>query len=158
MSTTTKSRKATTAKRAATAQRAAAAQQPDESAEPLSDQLAQDATPRRKPAGAPALWPFQQLPRRTRAEFLRAFGKVRKSTEALDLDHADDVDDDAEDVEVDDLERAAASYEMLAELEDAMRIAARDKDAFDDWARKASDNDLTALSNWYMDRFQVGEA
>ena len=162
MSTTAKSRKATTAKRAATVKNAAAAQkteqqpaeQPAEqpATEPISDQMAQDATPPRKPKGAPALWPFQQLPRRQRAQFLRALKKVEDTSHSVQSDADEDEDESSQ------LERAAASYEMLADLQDTLRLAARDADAFDEWANAAADADLTALSNWYMDRFQVGEA
>ncbi len=121
--------------------------QPQDSAPavaPLSEQMASEATPAEKPAGSPDLWPFAQLPRRIRGELLRA---IKKLEAAQDLQG-----------ESDKFEQAARAMDLLADVEDALALAAvGNTDGFKLWARDCSDGDLTALLAWYLDRFQVGE-
>lgn len=112
-------------------------------APPLSDAMADEATPKPRPEGTPGLWPFLHLPRRSKAEFFDAIkgfpddGKITGAT-AMEL--------------------AANAMSLAADVEDALRIVARDTDVFKDWIKKATDEDLFALFGWYMERYQVGEA
>lgn len=121
-----------------------------------SEVMAQDAHPVAKPAGSPDLWPFPQLPRRTRAKFLRAFGDFEATSTAVDPAVLA-AGGDAPDAQVS-LNDAAALFDLMADLEDALRHTAVDAAQFDAWAAACDDNDLAELSNWYMARFQVGEA
>lgn len=122
-----------------------------------SEKMAAEAVKPKKPRGAPNLWPFQALPRRQRAQFLKAFGKVQERSEKLaELDKKAKADGDEE--QVGNLGDLADVYDLMADLEDALRLAAKDTDAFDKWVAGCTDNDLSALSQWYMERFDVGEA
>lgn len=120
------------------------------SEESTSDVMAADAVKVRKPKGSPNLWPFQQLPRRKRAEFLRKLATLQETQKGLSLSEDGNVEPDISD--------AAGVFDLLADLEDTLRIVAEDADAFDAWVAKCSDTQLQQLSTWYMDRFQVGEA
>lgn len=109
----------------------------------LSDALADETQPRPRPEGTPGLWPFLQLPRRQKALFYAAIknypenGKIPGETT---------------------FEKVAATTALVADVEDALRIVARDSDVFQSWSKKATDEDVLGLFGWYMERFQVGEA
>jgi hypothetical protein len=118
----------------------------------LSDQMATEsgdapATVER-PAGAPGLWPFLKLPRRQKAQFFRCLKNLPT--------------DDKGELEIDlgtmSLAVAGDAYELLADIEDSLRIAATDQKAFTTWANSAADEDVVQLFGWYMQRFQPGEA
>jgi hypothetical protein len=110
---------------------------------PLSDTLADEATPKPRPEGTPGLWPFLHLPRRAKADFFAAIrrfpddGKITGDTTA---------------------ELAANAMSLAADVEDALRIVARDSEVFKAWIKTATDEDLFGLFGWYMERYQVGEA
>lgn len=112
--------------------------------------LAAEAVPAQRPDGAPDLWPFLSLPRRQRAKMLATLGNLTSRQAALD--RLADADGEM------DLADAAQAYELLADAEDMLAVAAVDPAAYGDWAAKATDADLTRLLAWYMERFQVGEA
>lgn len=135
----------------------AAAKRPAKPAEePLSEQMAEEAKPTRKPAGSPNLYPFMALPRRTKAEFFRLFGHVLERK-----DHLPVQDEAAEQVKDDDqgkIGQLAVVYDLLADMQDGLRLAAEDPDAYDAWCNAADDQKLSDLFSWYMQRFQVGEA
>lgn len=102
----------------------------------------------RKPKGSPQLWPFAQLPRRARADFF----KPLRGIDAESLAKAGKGTPDLKD--------AGDLFDLLANVEDALRVVAV-PDAgvdFDEWAAKADDTTLLALFQWYMDRFTPGEA
>jgi len=110
---------------------------------PLSDEIAEESKRKPRPEGTPGLWPFLQLPRREKALFFDAIrhfpddGKITGETS---------------------MELAANAMSLAADVEDALRVAARDTDVFKSWAKKATDEDLFGLFGWYMERYQVGEA
>lgn len=115
----------------------------DTESTPLSDEIAAEATPKPRPEGSPGLWPFLHLPRRTKAQFFDAIknfpadGKITGES-AFEL--------------------AANAMSLAADVEDALRLVARDSEVFKTWVKQASDEDLFALFGWYMERYQVGEA
>lgn len=116
----------------------------------LSEDMAAEARAAkvRKPKGSPQLWPFAQLPRRARAEFF----KPLRGIDAASLAKAGKGTPDLKD--------AGDLFDLLANVEDALRVVAV-ADAgvdFDEWATKADDTTLLALFQWYMDRFTPGEA
>lgn len=116
----------------------------------MSEQVAADAQAAKtvKPAGSPNLWPFLHLPRRQKAQFFHKLEGLPVDAEGnfeLDMSHADMGD-------------AAKVYDLLADIEDAMRLSATDTGAYDEWTRSCSEQDLLNLFSWYMERFQPGEA
>ena len=111
--------------------------------EPLSDTLADETMPRPRPEGTPGLWPFLQLPRRQKAQF---FDAIKGFPEGGTIE--------AEST----FELAAKAMALAADVEDALRLVARDGDAFKAWLKKADDEALFELFRWYMERYQVGEA
>lgn len=115
-----------------------------------TEELAAEATPVEKPEGSPGLYPFISLPRRSRSKFLRAFDTVSEKQDALDA-----LADENGEVSLAD---SATLYDVLADIEDLLRVASTDGEVFDAWAAGASDADLMSLFAWYMERFQVGEA
>lgn len=116
----------------------------------LSEDMAAEARAAKvkKPKGSPQLWPFAQLPRRARADFF----KPLRGIDAESLAKAGKGTPDLKD--------AGDLFDLLANIEDALRVVAV-PDAgvdFDEWAAKADDPTLLALFQWYMDRFTPGEA
>lgn len=116
----------------------------DESPEKsLSDTLAEESQRKPRPEGTPGLWPFLQLPRRLKAQFYAAI----KNYPEDGVIAGDTV-----------FEKVANTTALVADVEDALRIVARDSDVFRDWAKRATDEDVLGLFGWYMERHQVGEA
>lgn len=117
----------------------------------LSDQIAGESgdTPDtiERPAGAPHLFPFMRLPRRLRAAFFRKLQNLPT--------------DDKGNLEIDmatmGIQGAADAFELLADLEDALKLAARDPKEYANWATACDDGELVQLFGWYMQRFQPGE-
>lgn len=126
----------------------------------LSDEMAADVKPVKKPRGAPALWPFLQLPRRKRAEFLRGVAAVQSRQEQIEK-AAEAVKAAAGQADANEgvgIAQAADLYDILADIEELLLVVASDAEAFTKWANAASDDALSDLLFWYMERFQVGEA
>lgn len=117
-----------------------------------SDQMGAEARSEKakKPKKSPQLWPFAQLPRRRRAQF---FAPLR----GVDPDALSQVSDGGERLSLD---TAADTFELLASIEDSLRVVAVPDSGvdFDEWASACSDEDLMGLFQWYMDRFNPGEA
>jgi hypothetical protein len=122
-----------------------------------SDLAVEEAAPKpEKPDGAPDLWPFLKLPRRSRASFLRAIGVLQlRSTELEEARAVDGGEEGTASPEI-----AAATYDLLADAEDVLVMTAPPgrEDVVRDWCAAASDEAVMQLLRWYMDRFDVGEA
>ena len=112
-----------------------------------SEALAAEATVR-KPANAPEFLPMIALSRRQRAEFVRALAAIEKRSAALEA---------AASQESPDLDSGAVILEVLADIEDLLRVVAVDKDAYDRWVSECDDEDLSAALTWYMERNPLGE-
>lgn len=113
-----------------------------------SEDLAAEAATPAKPKGSPNLYPFAALPRRQRAQFMRKLDVVMTRQDALDVSEDGTLE----------LSDAAEAYELMADMEDLLAVAAEDADAFSAWAAKAGDGEITDLLTWYIARFSVGEA
>lgn len=109
----------------------------------MTETLAAEADRRPRPEGTPGLWPFLHLPRRQKAAFLDAI-KSFPSDGQITGDTP--------------METAAKAMALAADVEDALRIAARDGDTYRAWAKNATDEELFELFGWYMERFSPGEA
>jgi|SRR5690554_3645984 len=117
-----------------------------------SEELATEANVPARPKGSPELVPFAALPRRQRAEFLRHMAKVASAEEHIR--RIAEVSDDGEYSIAD----GAAMLELVADMEDTLAVVAKDPEAFRTWASQASDDAISELTNWYLARFQPGEA
>lgn len=120
----------------------------DKDKAPYTEAVAAEVNPPEKPAGSPNLWPFQGLPRRKRATFLRMLEPVLPALQGVDVG----ADGTAG------IGAAAALYAAMADLQDALAVVAVNHGAFMAWADKAPDGDLIGLASWYLARFSVGEA
>src|SRR3989304_3022918 len=129
-----------TTKKAAATKKVKAEDEPS-----TSEEMAAEANPPKKPDGSPPLVPFAALPRRAKAKFFAPFRSV--------LDNGDILEGKGNVAA-----QASVVYEVLADVEDALRIIAADNDAMDTWMTEAPDEALLELLFWYADRFQVGEA
>lgn len=124
-------------------------------AEPtFSEQVEDEAVPREKPEGSPDLIPFKAVPRRRRADMMRAFETVQGKQDELEAIKAESEKDDAEGSTAG---RAAVIFDLLADCEEMLTFAAVDAEVFRTWASSCEDNDLMALFGWYCSRFQMGE-
>lgn len=121
----------------------------NEATESFAEKVEDEAVPKAKPEGSPDLIPFKAVPRRQRADMMRAFEKVQASQEELAKHQSDD--------EASTPARAAVIFDLLADCEEMLTLAAVNPETYTAWARTADDNDLMALFGWYCSRFQVGE-
>lgn len=108
--------------------------------------------PTPKPQGAPAFKPLPLLRRRQRAEFQKTLyaglpGSVLEGAEAgrLEIDFAQPG-----------MLEFAVQY--LANLEDAYKLLAVDREAYDEWVKNCSDEELQQLHTWYEEKYPLGEA
>lgn len=118
------------------------------SATTTADQLAAEANPPTPPKGAPTLLPLHKHRRRHRPKIVRALLQIQERYEATNDDALTDGS----------LESAADALELLADIEDIIIAAAADPKAAEEWAAKASDEELMALLEWYTVVMQPGEA
>lgn len=111
-----------------------------------------------KPKGSPTLAPLTQLRRRRRAEFRAALTKGISPELAKRIQGGGNIEDvdEAELLGTEGLLDYAVHY--LANIEDALAVVALDRDAFDEWAAKCSDEDLEGLFAWYSAKYPTGEA
>lgn len=120
------------------------------------DAIQQDAAPREYPKDAPALWPYLKLPFRKRAEFFRKFREMQAMEGDLAaLEKKRKRSTKNQDVM---LEQAAGLYDLLAIMDDMMRIAAVDLDEYGAWLDKHNDEQFQELFAAYVERSQPGEA
>lgn len=108
--------------------------------------------PTPKPEGAPAFKPLPLLRRRHRAEFQKTLyaglpGSVLEGAESgrveLDLGQPGMLE---------------FAVQYLANLEDAYALLAVDRDAYDEWVKNCSDEELQQLHTWYEEKYPMGEA
>lgn len=117
-----------------------------------SELLAADAGPIEFPTGTPELVPLMMLPRRQRAEAMRAFGAFmnRHRDESSEIDDTGEIGGT--------LASVAIVVETAADCEDLLISAAKDKDEFTAWAAEASDSTILEAAIAYMRTYQPGEA
>jgi hypothetical protein len=130
---------------------------PDPGESTQSEKLAAEAAPAKRPKGAPALRGYLQLARREKAQLLRALEKlstVASSTEAK-LEKASPTDTTSANSFV--MSMVADTLDLAADVEDALTVAAVDREAFAVWAASAPDEDLMALMGWYSQELQLGD-
>jgi hypothetical protein len=140
--------------------------QPELDQEPsLVDQMGEDAEnveiPKEYPPGVPALKPLLAIrPRSRRAEFKRRYAEVAEMR-ALIKDAQAEVSRHKEGSDA----HYAAQMRMWAQMDDvyqkvdeALRLAAVDPDAYAEWSDEVSDEDLMTTFNVYQSRTQPGEA
>ena len=114
-------------------ERLAAEANPDMVQDPeVQDDETADPPPKR-PVGAPDLVPWHSASRTAKAAFLRVIDKAGETGDGL-----------------------AATYELLALVEDAVLAVAQVPAAAKAWFTKADDRDLMDLYGWYSS--QMGEA
>jgi hypothetical protein len=139
---------------------------PKKSEVSVVDSLADDAAavemPTEYPEGAPALRPMLAIrPFSKRAEFKRRYAEVaeqkgeltRLQTEVGQLEVGTDAHYAAQ------LRMWAAMDDIFEKVNNAMRLAAVDQEAYDRWSDNLQDdNDLMVTFNVYQQRTQPGEA
>lgn len=114
----------------------------------LVDDLADDANPAVLPEGAPRLTKYLQLKYRNRAEFMRKLETVRKAAPTPGKSGKVSVTPD----------KLADFYDMLADIDELMRLVAVDIAEFEAWQGKHDDGEFVELFNAYMRWSQAGEA
>lgn len=122
----------------------------------IIDALNEDANPKEYPKDAPALWPYLKLPFRDRAKFFSVY-RVLQAKQS-DLLAAERKRKRGKITDAQMLEAAEGVYDLYAMMDDLMRIAAVDKDAYDEWVREHNDDDFGHLFAVYVERSQPGEA
>lgn len=151
--------KKTAASRARDASKAALARTAESKATSgvTSEEFAAEATPVvvERPEGCPDFRPLVALPRRARAEYMRAVDvlvtKSRSNPDVVAM--SGDTPEEAE-------QRVLASpsmlriqadlAEMAADVEDVLRIVAVDAVAFDAWAGRATDDSVMQAFSWFQ--------
>lgn len=130
------------------------------------DSLAEDAAavemPTEYPKGAPSLRPMLAIrPFSKRAEFKRRYAEVAETkgkltelqAELAQLEQGTDAHYAAQ------LRMWAAMDDIFEKVNDALRLAAVDQEAYDAWSDALTDdNDLMTTFNVYQQRTQPGEA
>lgn len=122
------------------------------------DAIQSDAAPREYPKDAPQLWPYLRLPFRQRAEFFRKFREMQAmegDLTALEKKRNRAGKKPGNDVM---LEQAAGLYELFAVMDEMMRIAAVDEQAYEQWVDSHTDDQFQELFAAYVERSQPGEA
>lgn len=122
-----------------------------------ADDYAAEANPPEKPAGSPELLAPIDVPRRRRAEMLRALGALGKRSVELGV-IAEDLSEPDKELDFDDFAAAAGLLDLVADIEETLAVCAADPDAFAEWAKRADEGDLLALFSWYTAQFAPGEA
>lgn len=122
----------------------------------IIDALNEDVTPKEYPKDAPALWPYLKLPFRDRAKFFSVY-RVLQAKQA-DLLATEKKRKRGKLTDAQMLEAAEGVYDLYAMMDDLMRIAAVDKDAYNDWVRDHNDDEFATLFAAYVERSQPGEA
>lgn len=130
------------------------------------ERLTAEAARPKKPAGSPALKPYQAAGRRERAAFDRRLGQILRTMPQIDqaqkdLGLADGEDIDGASLTPDQqarmLELKASAEELAADIEDAFRpLLVEPSDA--PWLEAAPINELMNLFSWYVAVMQPGEA
>lgn len=115
----------------------------------VSEEMEADARGVEKPEGSPELVPFISLPRRVRADFLRAVGKITERQAEIDKMTKSKKGD---------MSAAVTMMELLADMEDALAVVAKPEKTFRAWALEAEDAAITDLFSWYFRAFSVGES
>lgn len=138
----------------------------DEPQVSVVDQLADDAAavemPTEYPPGAPALKPMLAIrPFSRRAEFKRRYAEVAEQKAELDRLQGD-LGQHAKGSEAQyaaQLRAWAAMDEVFEKINNALRMAAVDQEAYDRWSDNLTDdNELMQVFNVYQQRTQPGEA
>lgn len=122
----------------------------------IIDALHEDAAPKQYPKDAPGLWPYLKLPFRERSKFFSIYrGLQAKQADLLAVEKKrkrGKLSDAAM------LESAEGLYDLYAMMDDLMRVAAVDKDAYNDWVRDHTDEEFANLFAVYVEQSQPGEA
>lgn len=129
----------------------------DDEAQPtIIDALNEDAAPREYPKDAPSLWPYLKLPFRDRTKFFSIYRLLQaKQSELLALEKRRKR---GKMTDAQMLESAEGLYSLYALMDDLMRVAAIDEDAYDEWVREHDDEQFANLFAIYVERSQPGEA
>lgn len=122
----------------------------------IVDALNEDANPRPYPKGAPGLWPYLKLPFKERARFFSIYRALQ--ARQADLISAEKKRKRGKLSDQQMLEAAEGLYDLYAMMDDLMRVAAVDKDAYDEWVRDADDEQFANLFAIYLEHSQPGEA
>ena len=122
----------------------------------IVDALNEDANPKEYPKGAPALWPYLKLPFRDRSKFFSIYRNLQAKQADLLAAERKRRKGKLSDAQM--LEAAEGLYDLYAMMDDLMRVAAVDKDAYDEWVREHDDEDFANLFTVYVERSQPGEA
>lgn len=122
----------------------------------IIDALHEDAAPKEYPKGAPTLWPYLKLPFRDRAKFFSVYRVLQ--VKQSDLLAAEKKRKRGKLTDAQMLEAAEGIYDLYAMMDDLLRIAAVDKDAYDEWVRDHTDDEFANLFAVYVERSQPGEA
>lgn len=130
-----------------------------------SDGLAAEASGEEpvRPDGMPDLRPLFELPRRVRAQYLRAVDRmtmsIRGNAELVALEGASEEEASARIASSPSMLTVTADLaEMAADIEDALVLVAVDPVVFAAWAAKAPDEALTQAFAFYQTASQPGEA
>lgn len=122
----------------------------------IIDALDEDVAPRQYPKDAPGLWPYLKLPFRQRAKFFAVYRELNERQSEMMA--AEKKRRKGKLTEGQMLEQAEGLYEVYALMDDLMRIAAVDEDAYDAWVESHNDEQFAELFAAYVERSQPGEA
>lgn len=128
----------------------------DEAQPTIIDALNEDAAPREYPKDAPGLWPYLKLPFRDRAKFFSVYRVLQAKQSDLLAAEKKRKRGKLSDAQM--LATAEGLYDLYSHMDDLMRIAAVDKDAYDEWVRDHTDEEFAELFAVYVERSQPGEA
>lgn len=122
--------------------------------ESLSAQIVAEDKPATKPAGSPQMVPLSALPRRVRGEFQRAWMEPFPDEVIQQMSEGGSVNETDLMKSADMIRNAGL---VVAAQEDALRLVAFSTPAFDAWAGKVTDEEISDLFAWYQGRYGSGE-
>lgn len=122
----------------------------------IIDALNEDAAPKQYPKDAPSLWPYLKLPFRERAKFFSIYRNLQAKQAELLAAEKKRKRGKLNDAQM--LESAEGLYDLYAMMDDLMRVAAVDKDGYNDWVRDHTDEQFAELFGAYVENSQPGEA
>lgn len=124
---------------------------PDLSAEIAAEAESPDKSKPQKPHGAPGFKPLTAVRRRVRADFQSTLYRGLPSELLSQAESGDGTFD----ISTPGMLEFALQY--TANLEDAYAMIAFDREAYEAWVVKCSDDDLHALHDWYQEKYPLGE-
>lgn len=111
-----------------------------------------------KPKGSPSFVPLTALRRRKRADFRRAMLKDIPPSLIAEADEGPDGAVALSSVDLSTPGLIDYAVTFLANIEDAYAIVAVDPEAYEDWVKDCSDDELSQLHEWYQAKYPMGEA